>query len=344
MAAKQNSFNFLLLAKCNRASMRTTMAFLGCSPLGKCLTSRQLSPTRATTAMFGLEISINVLKMESTKPTASPSLTVKHSDTTKVASITTNSRGRAAKVALNSWRSMTASAPWMMIGAIQARGMFSIAERKAYIEPRTSTDAMALVKSEVAPKETLTAVLEKPPVTGKPDMKAEATLARPSPIMSWLGSKSYLYCAANFPPTATVSKNPIVEMTTADTKRVLSEVNSLKTPLPGMTKMKPSAFTSPTNLMPSTPPSRKAHAIMLPTKTAKKEERSARSLRALKGTEDFSLGMNLHKKCFSRFSLLPAVFQNFKNSNITKMLKERAVVAPWMSSTASNSSSTVSHQ
>mmetsp|Transcript_63620 Transcript_63620/g.176426 ORF Transcript_63620/g.176426 Transcript_63620/m.176426 type:complete len:274 (-) Transcript_63620:846-1667(-) len=188
-ALRQNSFSLRAFAKLSLASMRMKTANFTISALGKLRMSRkEPSGSFPHTTRLGFPKSYMVLSTESTKPTSNPSFTERARDTAKVQNITQNSARFALKATLKWCMSTTPMAPWMIMGARAASGSRATTGSRKSTARSTSTEEMAQATSEVAPKEAFTAVLEKEPVVGYPDIMAPPMLERPSATSSWLGS------------------------------------------------------------------------------------------------------------------------------------------------------------
>mmetsp|Transcript_16879 Transcript_16879/g.39257 ORF Transcript_16879/g.39257 Transcript_16879/m.39257 type:complete len:312 (-) Transcript_16879:449-1384(-) len=165
----------------------------------------------------------------------------------------------------------------------------------------------------------------------------------PKAISSWFGSYSYRACIANFPPTATVSRNPTsVMMKAVGSKAPISILSMWSSP--GMAKVKPSLSTSPTSFTESTPASLYAKPQSQPITTHKIDDKSATSFIALKGTELLSFGKYLQTRCWLRFSCEPAVFQDFKDNRRMSKVKPIRSVYPSVSSMWPTRYAAVFHQ
>mmetsp|Transcript_92498 Transcript_92498/g.283175 ORF Transcript_92498/g.283175 Transcript_92498/m.283175 type:complete len:337 (+) Transcript_92498:301-1311(+) len=216
-ACKQNSFSFRVLAKFSRASMRTTTTRGTSAARRKFRMSRKdLSDNCPHTAKLGFARSKIVFNTDRANPTRRPSLTVSASDTSRVADITKNSARLARHATRKPRKSTTPMAPWMMMGAKDARGSNAITGRRNSTAKSTRDEEIRQATGEVAPSMALTAVLVNDPVVGYPHITAPPRLEMPRAMNSWLASKLYRAFAANLPPTATVSRKPTTAMIAAD--------------------------------------------------------------------------------------------------------------------------------
>ena len=108
------------------------------------------------------------------------------------------------------------------------------------------TAAIILAPGVFAPASKFTMEREKPPVTGKPTDTAEATLAAPRAISSWLGLMRCRRLAARVLPTDTDSTKPMMEINMAETA---SSDHSCKSK-DGTVKLGSPRGTSPTRATP----------------------------------------------------------------------------------------------